>query len=114
MRNVSWSGRWAVALLALGLGSAAAAGLPRLPAAFTFPQGDGSPGRVTFNHDTHVDAARPACVGCHPARWSMLKKGQAVGLQAIRHEAMEKGQACGACHGKQAFGLDACDACHRS
>lgn len=114
MTRITRSGKWMVALLAVGLGSAAAAGLPRLPADFLFPQGEGSPGAVTFSHASHVDARQPACLGCHPARWSMLKKGKAVGLQAVRHEAMEKGQACGACHGKQAFGFDACDTCHRS
>jgi c(7)-type cytochrome triheme protein len=25
---------------------------------------------------------------------------------------MEKGQSCGACHGKQAFGFDDCEMCH--
>jgi c(7)-type cytochrome triheme protein len=104
----------AVAGLVLGLAAVAGAGgLPKLPADHDFPQGDGSPGKVTFSHATHVDAKAPACVGCHPGRWSMLKPGQAVGLEALKHEAMEKGQACGACHGKQAFGFDSCDLCHK-
>lgn len=115
-------GRLAAAALAIGLATAAAAagGLARLPADYPFPQGDGSPGAVTFSHATHVDAGAPSCVGCHPGQWSMLRRGQAVrsggagdGLQAVTHEAMEKGQACGACHGKQAFGFESCDLCHK-
>lgn len=107
-------GQGAVAGLVLGLASAAGAGgLAKLPADYVFPQGDGSPGSVTFSHASHVDAKAPGCVGCHPARWSMLRPGQAVGLEALKHEAMEKGQACGACHGKQAFGFESCELCHR-
>jgi len=109
-RAVAWMGL----LLGAGLAAEAAAGeLRRLPAEYVFPQGDGSPAPVTFRHDTHVDARRPDCVACHPAAFSLLERGKATGLRAVKHEEMEKGRACGACHGKQAFGLDSCDACHR-
>ncbi len=110
------SGRWVAGLAALAAGglcgAAAAAGL-RLPADHRFPQGEGSPGVVTFSHATHVDERAPACLVCHPAGFAMLRPGAATGLPAIRHAAMEQGRACGACHGKQAFGFDGCGLCHK-
>lgn len=107
-------GKVAGVLLGVALGGGVAAGgLSKLPPEHAFPQGDGSPAVVTFRHETHVDAAKPSCMPCHPTAFSMLEKGKAAGLQAIKHEEMEKGRACGACHGKQAFGLDSCDTCHR-
>jgi c(7)-type cytochrome triheme protein len=107
-------GRWAGLLLGAALcGGAAAGELKKLPGEYAFPQGDGSPATVTFRHETHVDAAKPSCVACHPVAFSMLQKGKVPGAQAVKHEDMEKGKACGACHGKQAFGLDSCDTCHR-
>lgn len=111
----AWTrGKGAAAGLVMVLATVAgAAGLAKLPADHVFSQGDGSPGRVTFSHATHVDQKAPACGGCHPGRWSMLQPGQAMGLQAVKHENMEKGQACGACHGKQAFGFESCDLCHK-
>jgi len=114
-RNPGSATRAAVAALLLGLATAAAAagGLTRLPEDHVFPQGDGSPGKVTFSHGTHVDTKAEGCIACHPARWAMLQKGKTVGLEVVKHEAMEKGQACGACHGKQGFGLDSCDTCHK-
>jgi c(7)-type cytochrome triheme protein len=107
------SGRWLAAAAGLVLGGAAAAAGLRLPADYIFPQGDGSPGAVTFSHATHVDGRSPACVACHPTRFAMLRAGTATGLPALRHQDMEKGQACGACHGKQAFGFDSCEMCHK-
>jgi c(7)-type cytochrome triheme protein len=111
--RIAWS-RWAgllAGVLVAGVGSAE--GLKRLPADFEMPQGDGSPGKVTFSHATHVDQKQPSCLACHPRAFAMLQKGKAVGLEQVKHEAMEKGQACGACHGKQAFGLDSCENCHK-
>jgi c(7)-type cytochrome triheme protein len=116
MRATFSTARWTGFLAGAALASAAlGANLHKLPAEFAFPPGDGSPGTVTFRHESHVDLARPgsACVACHPARFAILEKGRAAGLPAIKHEAMEKGQACGACHGKQAFGFEACDLCHK-
>lgn len=112
MRVTSRTGKWTVALLALGLATAAGAALPRLPSDFAFPRSEGSPGQVTFSHATHVDPRAPTCLGCHPARFAMLEKGRAVGLEAVTHQAMEKGAACGACHGKEAFGFESCELCH--
>jgi c(7)-type cytochrome triheme protein len=113
MIGTSRAGKWSVAVLVAGLAGAAGAALPRLPADFAFAPGEGSPGQVTFSHATHVDAAKPSCVGCHPVRFAILERGKAVGLESVKHEAMEKGAACGSCHGREAFGFETCDMCHK-
>lgn len=104
----------ALAVLVLAVAAARAGDLPRLPKALELPQGEDSPGMVTFNHDSHVDAAKPSCVSCHPRLFPMLK-GSALPKGAITHDKMLKGQACGACHGKgkAAFDFeDGCENCH--
>ena len=102
-------------LAVLGLfagGSALAGDLPRLPGPTPVPKSADSPGLVKFDHASHVDSARPNCVTCHPRTFSIL--GRSVERQpvAITHARMEKGEACGACHGKKAFGFDDCTMCH--
>lgn len=108
--------RWAAVVAGLLLAGAASAGgkLPKLPADHVLAQGDGSPGKVTFSHASHVDAAKPSCVTCHPARFRILEAGKTASGDPIRHQYMEAGAACGACHGKTAFGFDSCDTCHKS
>src|SRR5512135_215584 len=93
-----------IAALLLG-GSALAADLPRLPRALQLPQSGDSPGVVTFNHDMHVDTAKLAgsCTTCHPANFSILGRSATKKVKAVTHDAMKKGESCGACHGKQAF-----------
>jgi c(7)-type cytochrome triheme protein len=103
--------RWTLALLLLA-GGVALADLPRLPAELPLAKSADSPGVVTFRHESHVDEARPACVACHPQRFSILGKHAEERRPAVTHAAMEKGQACGACHGKAAFGFDDCTMCH--
>jgi c(7)-type cytochrome triheme protein len=93
-------------------GAAAAADLPTLPVALKLAQTGDSPGVVTFNHDMHVDSAKPSCAACHPAAFSILGRSAASSRPAVTHAAMEKGQACGACHGKAAFNFDDCTMCH--
>jgi len=103
-------------LLALAAFAARAADLPRLPKPILLPRGDDSPGQVTFQHESHVDAAKPSCLGCHPKRFPILKD-QALPKGAITHERMEKGEACGACHGKGKVAFDfedGCENCHAS
>ncbi len=94
---------------------AAAAELPRLPKELLLPRGDDSPGQVTFRHDSHVDAKKPSCLGCHPRLFPMLHES-ALPKGAITHDRMEKkGELCGSCHGKgkQAFAFDdGCENCH--
>ena len=104
----------AAALLLLGAAVVVAADLPRLPKALLVPMGEDSPGQVTFNHDSHVDAAKPSCIGCHPRLFPMLKD-PAPKKVAMTHEKMDQGQHCGACHakGKTAFAFDdGCENCH--
>lgn len=91
---------------------AALAELPRLPPEHLLARGADSPGPVAFRHESHVDQARPDCLGCHPGRFSILRGGEGDRRAAITHAAMEKGAACGACHGKAAFGFDDCTSCH--
>ena len=103
-------------LLSLGAAvltsSLAFAALPKLPAALPLPQTGDSPGVVTFNHESHVDAARPDCTACHPKLFKILKR---TARTPITHDRMTKeGQQCGACHGKTSFGFeDDCTMCHR-
>lgn len=102
-----------VAGVALAAATALAAGsLPNLPKDTVLPQAGDSPGPVTFSHETHARLGeRPDCTTCHPASFSIL--AGAGTDSGIRHEAMEAGRQCGACHdGQKAFGLDDCQLCH--
>jgi c(7)-type cytochrome triheme protein len=102
-----------LAALALAGTAAAADGLAKLPPDYVFKQGEGSPGKVTFSHQSHVDPKQPGCTNCHPKLWKTLAPGATADGQPIRHAVMEKGGQCGACHGKTAFNFDSCDMCHR-
>jgi c(7)-type cytochrome triheme protein len=107
-----WAAIVAVALVA---GFATGGELKRLPADEALPMGEGSPGKVVFSHQTHVDADKPRCAGCHPVYFRILQKASTASGARITHDGMEKQkQACGACHGKTAFGFDDCTMCHRS
>ena len=110
------SGLVVAALLLAGAGTALGASkLPRLPGDYIFPRGEGSPGPVTFSHQSHVDAGKPTCLGCHPKNFRILETGRDITGQPLQHKRFESGAACGACHdGKAAFALDGCDSCHRS
>ena len=90
--------------------------LPNLPKDKALPQGEGSPGVVTFRHETHVDAARPDCTTCHPKLFPILRRSAAAAPgPVIKHEDMEKGRLCGSCHdGKKAHGLEDCATCHEA
>jgi len=100
----------ALALLVAGL--AVAYDLPRLPGELALKRGTESPGQVTFRHESHVDAAKPTCLACHPERFSLLGGSATEKRPAITHQRMTAGRDCGACHGKEAFGLDDCTMCH--
>jgi c(7)-type cytochrome triheme protein len=101
--------------LLLVTGFSTAGELSRLPKDGTLPQGDGSPGKVTFSHASHVDSEKPRCTACHPIGFSILQRVSQVKTRpAITHDGMEKrGASCGACHGKTAFGFADCSNCHR-
>jgi c(7)-type cytochrome triheme protein len=96
----------------LGAGLALAYDLPQLPKDLPLRQGSDSPGQVTFRHESHVDAAKPACLACHTGRFSLLGATAPEKRPTITHQRMTAGQDCGACHGKEAFGLDDCTNCH--
>jgi c(7)-type cytochrome triheme protein len=100
-----------LATLGLGLGGSALADLPKLPGDLQLRRGADSPGQVVFRHASHVDAAKPDCVACHPRRFSILGS-EGTPRAAITHQAMEQRQACGGCHGQQAFGFEECGNCH--
>jgi c(7)-type cytochrome triheme protein len=101
--------------LALATSIATAGELSKLPKDLPLPSGEGSPGKVTFSHQSHVDAAKPSCVTCHPRSFTILERTSARTRAPITHDAMEKGkQSCGACHGSTAFGFDDCTMCHSS
>jgi c(7)-type cytochrome triheme protein len=53
-------------------------------------------------------------VTCHPKVFRILTPGATATGETVKHDSMEAGRACGACHGKTAFGFDSCDLCHRS
>jgi len=107
--------RGSMVVVALALASVVVAQtLPRLPEELALRRGEGSPGKVTFSHRTHVDQQRPNCTICHPVLFKMLGGDTRAG-EASYHAAMDKGRRCGACHhGAAAFGLDNCPACHRA
>jgi c(7)-type cytochrome triheme protein len=96
--------------------SAAAPPAVKLPAAFTFPKADTSPGSVTFSHATHFTKVGK-CTRCHYKIFKM-KQGQSG---PITLEAKTQGKYCGACHdgkttmaGAVVFPIDECDKCHAS
>ena len=97
---------------ALLAGGVLADTLPKLPQPLQLPQASDSPGVVTFRHDSHVDAGKPACASCHPRQFSILGRSAERRERVVKHAAMEQGESCGACHGKQAFGFDDCTMCH--
>lgn len=115
MRWSSWNTHGAIVVLGIAVATVSLAqALPRLPEDYVFPQGEGSPGRVTFSHVTHIDQKKPDCTACHPALFKILEKGSSAQNGAMRHSSMEQGRQCGACHdGRAAFGLDTCELCHR-
>ncbi len=107
--------RLAAVAVAVLLAAPALAGskLQKLPADYVFARGEGSPGPVVFSHQSHVDAAKPSCITCHSKMFRILEVGRTASRDPIRHDRMEKGAACGACHGKAAFGFESCDLCHK-
>jgi c(7)-type cytochrome triheme protein len=110
-----WIPRGVGGVLGIALSAAALAQtLPRLPQDFILPRGQGSPGTVTFRHQTHVDAMRPDCTMCHPALFKILESGVPFEGGSIGHASLQTGRQCWACHNdKAAFGPGSCPACHR-
>jgi c(7)-type cytochrome triheme protein len=102
-----------LALVVAGALVLGGAGFQKLPDDYRLPQGDGSPGPVTFSHANHVDPKKNACLACHPKQFRITEKGKTLSGKPITHQVMEAGGLCGSCHGKQAFGFDDCGSCHQ-
>lgn len=85
-----------------------------LPADYTFPLGESSPGAVTFRHESHIDWDKPSCASCHSTQFMMTEPGKPVHGE-LTMDRMYEGELCGACHdGKQAFSVeDDCSICHQ-
>lgn len=93
-----------------------------LPEDFAFPQGEDSPGEVTFSHDSHASYMDNNCMLCHSDTWSMLtpatpKTGE------LTYERIHEEDLCYSCHsgeehpdlGMEIFStqdFDSCDSCH--
>jgi c(7)-type cytochrome triheme protein len=69
------------------------------------PKEAGEDAKVTFRHRTHTVLL--ACDSCHPTLFE-----QRAGATPITMEQLDKGELCGACHGKVAFPTTACALCH--
>lgn len=65
----------------------------------------GSMPDVVFPHKQHTELLD--CTSCHPAIFAMQK-----GSNAMTMADSFSGKACGVCHGKVAFPLSRCAACH--
>ncbi len=78
------------------------------PAPITLTGAKDSPGPVTFNHESHVDASKPMCTQCHSGRFPMMKGKGAPSMKEMH-------KACGTCHNsKTAFAIeDDCTMCHQ-
>jgi c(7)-type cytochrome triheme protein len=91
--------------------------LVKLPADFTFPKGENSPGQVGFSHESHVaraDANAPACTSCHQETGFALRRSGQARQGGVTMDRMQKGQLCGTCHdGTRATSLDECSYCHQ-
>ena len=109
-----WTMRAMIAALAVLVAATVMAGgdIKKMPADLRLHQSPDSPGKVTFNHASHVDTSKPDCTSCHPRLFSILQDRSKE--RTILHARMQKGAQCGACHNaKKAFGLDDCSTCHR-
>lgn len=90
-----------------------------LPAPYTFPVSEDSPGPVTFDHELHlyvVDsaAAGSLCRTCHESAFALTAPGQPV-TGELTYERIHEGDLCASCHdGETATAVDEdCTYCHR-
>jgi c(7)-type cytochrome triheme protein len=115
VRKRAWALRLAVVAVAVIVaGVAAAQNMPKLPADIALPQTGDSPGKVVFSHQSHLSyQAKPDCTVCHPKLAPIMKPMKGTKRTPLTHAAMLKGQACGACHGKDAHNFDDCTTCHK-
>lgn len=85
-----------------------------LPAPYTFPTGEESPGPVTFDHETHALLADHQCRVCHANLFKINTAGEAVAGE-VTYERIHEGDLCASCHnGEDAFAVDDdCSSCHQ-
>lgn len=93
---------------------------PKIPPPFAFEQqttdeqGNRSPGKVTFNHQTHIDKGQK-CLNCHGKDKPFKTKNGTSPDMTMK--AYNEGKACGTCHnGKVAFStkeMGNCLKCHK-
>lgn len=85
-----------------------------LPEDITFPLGEGSPGPVTFSHQSHVLMQEPpTCASCHAEGGFSILKSEPSQKQPLLMEPMYNGESCGKCHnGDAAFSSEDCQSCH--
>jgi c(7)-type cytochrome triheme protein len=69
------------------------------------PKEEGEAMKVVFPHKPHTVLL--GCDTCHPDPF-----GFSGGDTPMSMAQLEKGEGCGACHGKVAFGVDECGRCH--
>ncbi|MBI5503406.1 MAG: Ni/Fe-hydrogenase cytochrome b subunit [Deltaproteobacteria bacterium] len=86
----------------------------KLPAPFAFAPAEESPGVVTFDHRSHVDAGAPECAACHRNLFSLLEPGKPLEGD-LSYERVHEGDLCYSCHnGDEASAVDdACESCHK-
>ena len=107
-------------VLALALNHGLAQPKPKVPPPFTFEQmnkdeqGNLSPGKVTFDHEKHLEKGQK-CANCHGKdKPFKTKKGTSPD---ITMKAMNTGKACGTCHnGETAYSTkdkESCIKCHK-
>jgi c(7)-type cytochrome triheme protein len=85
-----------------------------LPEDITFPLGEGSPGPVTFSHESHVLMQEtPNCAACHAQGGFSILQTEPSQKQPLLMEPMYEGESCGKCHnGEDAFSSEDCQSCH--
>jgi c(7)-type cytochrome triheme protein len=79
-----------------------------------FQPSEDSPGKVTFNHETHVDPYEPGCGNCHAELFAIRPEQAGVTITKGEGE-MILHEKCGSCHdGENAFSIDdGCEFCHQ-
>ena len=67
-------------------------------------------GKVVFSHNAHLKKKSPKSpnIGCKSCHNDNMKLNTRYTMAD-----MEKGKSCGMCHGKTAFSLSKCTACHK-
>ncbi len=86
--------------------------LTSLPAPYTFPTSEESPGPVIFDHETHAALAE-SCLTCHATGWSVTVPGRPLEGEPT-YERIHEGDLCASCHdGESATAVDDdCAFCH--